>query len=720
MRTRKPIQSKSTPKILSNVFPDSFKMVNDKESNGYKFINLLYGVEVDEANFRMEKLYHDNFLDTMDYSEDGVLYQALLSGIPSGSYVYGDSIPIKLTDISEFEYGDPTRVRLADIVDLCPSGYNAIGIEYFRVTPDGSGYFLLNLDTRQSDAILSGAITTIKTDIDRDGVLGNSRYINYGIRTQSYSSMNVDDLLVPEDSKTLEVKYPLTRTIRDEDGLEHEIDHYEPYHGWTRNINGDIVAVIDYTGEYYFDDEGKKVYYRTARNNPYGSGNFTTVYLSLLHTPISGTLKLYDINVLDASGVASEIPSAGRNLYKYQSPNMLMGTESGIFDPIYIGYDPTVPYDKGFISAGQSGVLFLTTSWDYVREGSEWNQDNGLYEEEASRNLTNLIKITNPYSRYIAEYQFEVATKVKYLTSLESTKYVRLSGVLPIYTFDDTFNNLVTVPFEFSRETTTDENTRKRIITFRGFDVRPNSLISQIDFNIPVTQSPVTAIKNTTINLVNNYLGYSDEFVPDIANRVYWINIPFTADLGLFQEQDVSGSGNHFDFVASGDYRRLKINYGNEYGKRHIHTSENQYYSCINSGIYTDDFYIKFGAKLKNVEAAELIDYYQSGRYIYLEVLNDGRLKLTSNNTTVESRDSLSTDPFELIIHHFYTEIPGSLLNYDLYLKNDSFFKKLDLFRRNSDNDYIGENDRFILFKNCNIDLDYFQIYGELIYDGLS
>lgn len=723
MRTRKPIQALSTQRLLSSVFPESFKMVNDKESNGYKYTNLLYGVEIDEARYRLSKIYHDNFMDTMDYSDDGVLYQVLLSGIPTNGYVYGDSIPVKLTDLSEFDYGDPTRLSFQEatsISGIIPNGYNIIGLEYYRSTIDGNGFFLANVDVRQADAVVSGLPTTIKIPIDRDGVLGSGEYINYGIKDQTYEEMSVDDLLVPEDSGTLLSRYPLTRTIKDEVGVSYEIDHYEPYHGWTRDINKQIVAVVDYDGEYYYDSAGKKTYHETSRNNPYGFGNYSTVYLPLLHTPISGTLKLYDINILDASGNYEEIPITGKTLYTYQSPNMLKGTATGVFDPIYMGYESTVPYDIGLYSAGETCTPVITTSWDYVREGSALNEDNGLYEESTSGNLTNVIKLINPYSRYIAEYQFETATKVKYLTSLDSTKYVRLSGILPIYTFDDTFNNLTDVSFEFSKNTTVTDEERKRIITFRGFDVRPNSQISQIDFNIPVTEAPVTTLKDVTINLLNRHLGYSDEFLPSNTNREYWIHLPFNSALALNQELDVSGSGNHFNFVSDGTYQRLKINYGPDYGKRHIHYTGDQYYECINSGMYADDFYIKFGAKIKSVAAMGLVDYYANYRYIYLEVLSDGRLRLTSNNITVESREPLPIKPFELIVHHVYTETPGSLLNYDLYISTGAFFTKMKTFTKNTDNFYDTDTDRFILFKNCNIDLDYFQMYGEIIYNGLS
>jgi hypothetical protein len=725
MRTRKPIQAQSTRTLLNNVFPESFKFVSDKQSNGYKFINLLYGVEIDEAKFRLSKLYNDSFLDTMDYGQKGNLFSVLLSGIPSGNYVYGDGLPIKLTDVSEFDYGDPTRIIYKDYTSLSgimPLGSNIVGLEYYRTTMDGAGYFLVNLDITQSDAVVSGVPSTIKVPIDREGLFGSGEYINYGISKQDYDTERTDDLLVPEDSSALQSIYPLTRVIRDENEVEHSISHYEPYHGWTRDINGTIVAVVDYPGDYYFNDDGAKTFHRTARNNPYGSGNYNTTYLNLRHTPISGTLHLYDVNILDGSGNATEIPLSGKTLYRYQSSNMLQGNIPGTFDPIYIGYDTTVPYDRGLYSEGASGVAYLTTSWDYVHEGSQLNTDNGLYEEVSSGNLTNIIKIINPYSRYIAEYQYETASKVKYFTSLESTKYVRLSGTRPIYTFDNTIGNLTPVNFEFSRDNTISDSQRKHIITFDGFEVRPNSRISSIDFNIPVTQAPASTIKDVTINLVNNHIGYSDEFLPTITGRSYWMNIPFLSDIGLNQEADVSGSGNHLDYIASSEYRRLKINYSNNYGKRHEHTSGDQYYQPVNSGIYADDFYIKFGAKFRDLTSCELVDYYSNNRMIYLEILDNGRLRLTSNNQVLESRQPLVTTntPFELLIHHVYTTDDTTFLNFDIYLSTGDFFNKLDIFKRDTTDAHYNETNRFKLFKNCNIDLDYFQIYGEIIYNGLG
>ena len=60
MITRSPIQAKNTERILKAVIPEEFKIVNDKSSNGYKFINLLYGAEIDQGLSVLKDVYNNS------------------------------------------------------------------------------------------------------------------------------------------------------------------------------------------------------------------------------------------------------------------------------------------------------------------------------------------------------------------------------------------------------------------------------------------------------------------------------------------------------------------------------------------------------------------------------------------------------------------------------------------------------------------------------------
>lgn len=125
IRTRRPTQAKSTDRMLRSILPQHFKIVEDKSSNGYKFMNLLYGAEADEARDRLQEVYNNSYLETMDFSEDGALYEVYISGIPYGGYLNASGdVPIKIVNrtnepnIEEFYSGDPTRLIVRPVVDI--------------------------------------------------------------------------------------------------------------------------------------------------------------------------------------------------------------------------------------------------------------------------------------------------------------------------------------------------------------------------------------------------------------------------------------------------------------------------------------------------------------------------------------------------------------------------------------------------------------------------
>lgn len=715
MKTKKPIQAKNTQRILRKVFPPNFKFVNDKDSQGYKFVNLLYGVEVDEARSRIDDTYQNSFLQTMDFAYPTHIYEVNLSGEPLETLRSDTGQPIKITTEYEFYHGDPTRVILASGVPMTMTS-PPVGLEYMRISPRGSGYLIINGDVDQSDALTSSEYPTYQIAIDTTGALGRYSGLYPGIVSRDFATLGTDELLVPEKSGVLLSSYPLTREVVDESGVHHTIDHYTPYHGWTWNENGEAVAVVDYINDYYFDSNGERVYYRTALNNPYGSGNYTTVYMQLEHIPISGTLKLYDIDILDRDGNATEIPSDGIDVYFYQHPQMLAGLEDGVFEPAYMGYESTVPYGMGFLkSEGSAATLIDRTSWDYLYEGSAINKEKNTFEEVSSGNMTNLIKISHPQSRYIVEYKYKLFDKAKYITSLDSTKYIRTWTQTPIYSIDNVTDNVIEVKYDYTRN----PSQQRKYITFDGMEIRPNSRIYRIDFDIPMAHTEISPLTDASINISNRFMGYSNDYIPDINRKTVAANYLFNNSMRNTTVFDTTANNNDLTYYGTGT--RRPIVYGSNFGERIEYTSGDSYY-MINSGIfYNNDMFCKLNFTLQAVSDMTLLEFwdYRQSRYIKLETFNNGLLKIESNNVSYNSRDKISAGvPVELILHHMY-DVEDEMLYYSLYMKhNNYYFKKLDLLRSDHDtaNDSMAAYSYLHLFKNGAIDVDQAQIYYELTY----
>lgn len=735
MNSKRPIQAKSTHRILRSILPDDFKMVKDKSSNGYKYINLLYGVEIDIAKDKLSDIYNNSFISNIDLSNTNSLYEVRLSGIPRET-LSSDIGHIKITDETEFYNGSPTRIIPISGIPL-NSGYinnGIIGLNYFRTNERGSGYLLANLDLEQESSYISSIYPSyrmkLKTSFDdTDDIVSYTGFYN-GISTQSYSSGSNDEILEPLDSGYLSKNYPLTRTVQDESGVYHTIDHYEPYLGWTRDENGNLVAVVDYSGSYYYNANGDKVYYRTAFNNPYGYNNYTSAYLDLRYTPISGTLKVYDIDILDSSGNATEIPASGKNLYYFKSP-LLNSQGSGVFDPIYLGYSSTVPYDMGFTSniAGSSGNLLKTTSWSYLHEGFTYNEESKSYIDGSGK-ITNKIKIENPNSRYLVEYKYKIHDYSRYITTLDSIGYINLDIMDPIYTLDNISGNIIKRDYNFTRDPrfikknargiiTSDERSKR--ITFDGLDVRPGKNIYRIDFNLPLEleSGPLTHFKSINGNKI--YIGYTDEHVPQVTTqRNYYLNCPFNQSVSnnSVTEQDLTGNGNELSFYGSGNSKVIRINYGSSYGKKIINDNIS-YFQC--SGVYLLKNYTHFDLsfKIKKRQQCTLL-YIQDSlreRYLELNINSNGLISIRSDGYKYTGSEYFNFENIEkrMILRYRPDQISSSIPYIELYYSdpNNMGFKQIDLFRTEDTQEVITSG-YIHCFKNCTIDVDHVKIYNEV------
>jgi len=728
MKTRKPVQAKSTEPIIKAILPQEFTMVNDKTSNGYKFINLLYGVEIDQAREFLQGIYDNSFLETMDLSDTGQLYEVMLSGIPSKAYLNGSGIPIKITNWNvnggdaEFYDGSPTRVIFQNqisISGIVQSG-NILGLNYFRSNISGYGYYLVTTNTDAQEYLnLSGSAWKIL--VNNTGTIESSSGFWPAVGTFNYSEQGKDDVLYPLGSGYLSRTYPLTRRIRDDSGVYWNIDHYEPYLGWVRDDNFNAVAVNNYASDYYYDVDGKKIWYRTAFNNPYGSGNYTVEYLNLRNTPISGTLRIYDLDILDLSGNATEIPSAGKDLYKLQSANMLLGSATGVFDPIYVGYDAEVPEGRGFGDIeGDTANYYLTTSWDYQREGGEISEGT-LQWIEGSGDITNVIKITNPYSRYIAEYNFKKYNKAKYVTSLDGNRYVNFDTDTPIYSIDTIYNNQEELDFEFTRDLVRTTE-RSKYITFDGWKIRPNSRISKIDFNIPVQVSTGPLSTFVAVQAMKSKVGYGG-LVPDIVTtRNYVLNCEFDKPvaLGTVTEEDHSGSGNLLTWVNSGTNEIYRIPIDTYYGKRIKYLSGSGYYNLDSQEFLQDNTFFRFRFRAYTPQDMTLMELTEAANdnYIKVQVASDGLISIISNG--VEQYYSFDKITFgnqfhDLLIRYYpdpnWTDNPV----FELYKRGDLGYDKPRVFIRETESGVISTTALHV-YQNCSIDADLFQIYYETNY----
>lgn len=753
MNLKQPIQAQCTDRILRSVLPENFKMVSDKTSNGYKYINLLYGAEFDNTNRAIKELYNNSFITSIDLTQDYSLYELTLSGVPLTSYLNtSGSIPVKITDEAEFYNGSPTRIVEAGTLPLpmyylaytgtqvasgagfqngfdiglntpCWSVVSGImGLEYVRKDLRGSGYLIVSSDINQEDAFFSGMyplfVIDVGSNLKTSGDFINTYGIFNGIKDKNYSGTLVNEVVNPIDGLTLSGNYPLTREITDESGYIHTIDHYTPYHGWMKDSTGIVVAVVDYSGESYYDDTGVKIYYRTAYNNPYGYNNYITAYVDLAYIPISGTLKVFDIDILDGSGNATEIPSAGKPLYYYRSSKMLTGSGLGDeqFDPIYLGYQSIVPSGQGFSSnmEGSGCSLYKTTSWNYLHDG--FGLDSGILTYvDGTGLITNKISISGYHSRYMVEYKYKVYESNKYISAPMSNGSVSLDSNSPLIT---TRNNIYNpVDFDFTNDPFYG-NDRSKLITFRGSQIRPGSRIDKISFKIPIIYSNSDLTGPVYQNTNALYAGYSKEFVPQYNNfRHYVCNCLFDAKVsGNLIERDLTGYGN--DLSYSGSDPIYRINYDSKYGKKLIKNIGNSCYYKNSVSYLLDNTYFQFDFRATINQSGRLLELYDAtlNKYIYLDLDQEGKLRIESDGYSFYCSEVLSyNDKKKSLILNYSPDPYSSIVpTFKLYYKesSDPWYRIINTVPSVYTSATVNTTSLKI-FKGCGVDVSSFKIFYE-------
>jgi hypothetical protein len=755
MNPKLPIQAQCTERILKSVLPEHFKIVSDNSSNGYKYINLLYGAEFDLANQMIKESYNNSFITSIDLTTDYALYELTFSGVPITSYLNSSgSVPIKITNETEFYTGSPTRLVSVGTLPLpmyyltytgglvasgagfqnsFDQGFNTpcwsvvsgiMGLEYIRKDMRGSGYLVVSSDIDQEKGFFSGMyplfVIDVGSNLKTSGDYVNTYGMFTGIKDRNYSGDLTYETLYPIDGKTLSGNYPLTREVIDDSGIICNIDHYTPYHGWMRNDVGTVVAVVDYSGEYYYDESGNKIYYRTAYNNPYGYNNYSVAYLDLLYPPISGTLKVFDIDILDVSGNATEIPSNGKTLYYYKSPKMFLGNPSGDleakFDPIYLGYSSIVPSGQGFSSnmEGSGCSIYKTTSWNYLHVGGGIDSGTLAYVDGTGL-ITNKLMLSGYHSRYMVEYKYKIYNNLKYVSSLLSNGTVSLDTQGPLFVSNtDKYNP---VPYEFTKDPYYG-NESTRIITFDGLKVRPGSRIGKINFNIPMKYIEGDLNGPIFQNTNKLYAGYSNEFVPQISNfRHYVCNCLFDAKVsGNLIERDLTGYGN--DLRYSGVNSIYRINYNDKYGKKIIKNTGESYYYKDNNSYLLENTYFQFDCKIRNSQSCRLLELYNDAldKYICFDLDPDGRLRIESDGYMFYSNEfiSFNTKNKSIILRYSPDEFSSIIPTFKIYYKEsgDPWYRIIDT-TPSSYTAQTVDSTTLKIFKNCSIDIGSFKIFYE-------
>jgi len=713
---KKIYDANSTKRLLENVFPADFKMVKNKLSNGYIFTNALYGVEDDSIRDYIDQAKHHISFEHFDYGLDYGYSQVKIPAVIHSGVVYGDGFPIKLTNEAEFMDGKPTRViynsGMIDLDQYSISGSGLTGLEYMRIDKTGSGVLLINTDINSTDAVIQDTYSTYKVDLsDLIETVAISGF-NYGVQDQNYDNTNTYELLTPEISDVMIRKYPLTKYINlPKDGnssnynSKYLVDFYEPATYYWDSENKTYKPILPMRETYM---EGtKELYYRVALNNPSGSGVYDTEYLELEHTPISGTIKLYDIDSLDDSGVPYEIQQGGTQLYKYDHYEDVKINISGTVDKdysrimyTYIGYTPEIPYEEGLnlIDPTVTAAPYKVTSWDYVRE------DDGLvafvWTEFPTSEITNKIKIVNPTGRYFIEYKYAVDSQQNCITTMNSDRYVKYYDQDYIYASTDLKNNEIIIDSNLSVEKET-----RRAVSFRGDKVRPGSIIQKLELIGLITKQAATNTSNSVNVTDETLIGKEHTILP---------NIPTTE----FVKFHHSYATPVFTPITGG-VRPIPI--GNSIGQRIKHDilglKSSEYYSFYDADLKEDRIVrTRFAVKCVKNSSFDIIKSVTPDFSWKINIVN-GKLFVQDSISQFSTSEVIlvEDDIVELMVisvGSFNSKLQSQ--RFALLLSvNGSFFKYIHLYENPSV--YYEElsviSDETTIYEGANIDLDYIKLY---------
>jgi hypothetical protein len=492
--------SKETKRLLTSVLPGKFKICNDETSNGFVFFNTLYGIENDKINDYLDQASHYTSLENFNYGLDADMGTLTVPEVITSGYITGDDVPIKITTYDEFQNGYATRIEPNESGDIDLSGKltGVSGLEYMRTDKFGNGKIVVNSVIKTDYAYINNQSQSYELNIsdllvpDVDNISG----FNRNFKMQNFDNIGRYELVSPLTEDVMSTKYSKTKTIQAPgDGIGTQplkpftVDYYipEPTYYWC-STDRTYKPELPLTN-YYFDSDNKKVYYRQYLNNPSGSGVFDTEYLTLEHTPINGSLKVYDVDNL-TDGTATEIPIGGLQSYTCNVYASEEDKTEGFVHYKYIGYSNTL--DSNIIHDDVEN--YKLTTYDYVYEGDKL--ENFIYVQDTDSPITNKIKIVNSISRYYVEYVYSEDEYVGAITSTKANRYIKKYDKEYLISSTDKQNNL----YEINGELSKDPGERKAI-TFHGLDVRPGSIIDKTILDIDIEKEIELESFNSTINM---------------------------------------------------------------------------------------------------------------------------------------------------------------------------------------------------------------------------
>lgn len=543
----------TTKQIINRVFPSQFELCNE-DSNGFKLINLLYGIDFNDIRKQLNIIGSSINFDDYDYSMDGDYNEVTIPKL-SEKTIYGSTkdlsnIPIKITNIYEYENGIATRFELVNTYQFSEvfSNKKLIGIEYFRVD-NNSGKLLLTFD----EVLDTNSVQSIFIDISNTGELlfDTIQSIKLGIKEQSYEATGRYEVINVPSYSSLVRDYPSSKkitAINPETELleEFNIEHYTPDLGYVWNYTDHTFQSIKPTSLFYINESGEKVWYKTSYNNPYYSYN---PIIKLEHQPLPNTLKIYDMDNLLADGNLREL-TANQTIYYHSGEYIINGVTE--YHSPYIGYDEYIP--ESFIPdlypvRPVSAVPYSTFNYTLLPEDSYIDEQSNYFMLGSSTTLGPYLQTYNSIGRLIVTYEYTNIDHFTYITSLNSTRYIKYSN--GDYLLSETKKNtdLVKIPVASSIEPFT---TNKRIAAvFDGLDVRPGSKIDKLDITaqMSIRQTKETPYFSSPIN--GNIIGstLSNEIIPVEYNPTQLINT-----LGLEPATRITNNTkNYLRFMGSVD-----------------------------------------------------------------------------------------------------------------------------------------------------------------------
>jgi len=351
--TRSYHNSPETLEILSGL-PSWMNMTSNTQSVGFQVFNAILGIEAERIRKLGTWIHNNVFSATAYINEMPYYYKSVINKLaPETTTIYGQG----------YINGNNTTGRISiDVVDN--------EVDWVYVQPTRISY------------------------VSRTPFVGDIRGIEYVENHPTYPTGVILATYVQPDPTgynvvtTAENGIQLTREAK---GVEYQQFSYQGY---------DEILRPETSGYLWSE-------YGSANTNPYGKNVFNVSRGEFEHTPVPGTVHMYDILNLDSSGNATEIKSTGTQSYRNSATN-------------YVGYDTNL------------GNPHLLTSWSIT--GTVW-------------------EFINPFSHYMTTYAYKSSNNPKFMCPRSKTAYISNYSSLMTFTSEDPDYTGTELPFGIAQST---------------------------------------------------------------------------------------------------------------------------------------------------------------------------------------------------------------------------------------------------------------------------